>query len=133
MLRLDIKDFAGCRYRVTTKPRNKVKPDDTYSTYNTRATLESFDVEIPLLSMAPGEILTQHEKLQQAASNMHDSPDLLPMCNRQSCFNYFRPCEYWSQCHGKLFTDQVAKVTVYNQDSMQPVGTPVEKPVPDIF
>ena len=29
----------------------------------------------------------------------------VPKKNFSSCFNYFQPCQYFSQCYGKTFTE----------------------------
>ncbi len=102
---LDMDKFLGCAYRVTTKPRLKQKRDETYNEYVLRlADRANFhDFRIPIELMRPQAAFDTHMRLHKRALELHAGEE--PLKNYNYCDSYFRPCEYWSHCHGKCFSE----------------------------
>lgn len=119
-LELDPDKYLGCRYRVVEKPRIKVKEGETLRAYSNRVKVNCFDIEIPKNTMNIEAAIKLHATTQ-AFIKYNDKKSSYPM-NRQSCLDYFKPCEYWSQCYGANFSECGDKnVVVMNQKTAQDV------------
>jgi len=106
VLELDVDKFMGCRYRATTKSLLKQKATETYIDFVLRMTkgIKSYDVIVPLGKMAPEDTYKDHMRLYQKSLDFR-SGELKPTKNYSYCDSYFRPCEYFSQCHGCTYTE----------------------------
>jgi hypothetical protein len=113
--KLEMSKFAGCRYRVVSKPRAEPKPGESLQSYVSRANVETYDIEIPISLMnfqeAYESMVADREKA--AAMTLENAK-----CNRQNCLIWNRPCPYWSQCHGKTFTECKDSVRVFTTKTM---------------
>ena len=103
---LDPKRFAGARYRVTTKSDLKKKVTESYADHVRRIAknVKSYDIVIPAELMKPDEFMQEHEDLKFEADCFRKGLQE-PKRNRSYCDSYFRPCEYWSQCHGCTYSE----------------------------
>jgi len=114
-LKIPLEKFVGCRYRVVTKPRTVPKTGESHATYAARANVETYDIEVSRSDMDPQaalyEILEGREKAK--AISVHTFRR-----NRANCLSWNRPCNYWSNCHGKTFTECVASAKVFTTKSM---------------
>ena len=99
-LNLKLEDFGGCRYRVVTKPKLKKKVSETKEEYILRVKESSQfrDYVIPKDNLDPKGAYENHVKVYKIAKELH-SGKLKPFKNFNHCENYFRTCEYFSQCH----------------------------------
>jgi hypothetical protein len=101
--------FLGCRYRQVVK-----------SKATTPRGLESgvkvYDIEIPAEMLSVEEFKSHFNTLYDRAYELHQGE--APLRNYSSCFNYFQPCQYFSQCHGTLFSKSKNRVTVHTIDSL---------------
>jgi hypothetical protein len=97
--------FAGCRYRVATKTKsistNIDKLKDAIKVYDVVIYKEDLDVET-----AWSIFKEQHDIAEQLFQGVS------PKRNYGSCLEYFKPCQYFSQCHGHTFTEGKKKSTV---------------------
>lgn len=111
--KLNIKKFAGCRIRVTTKPRIKQKAKESLKDLANRfkETCASYDVEIPIGIMNPEHHMQEHKYLHQRSLELWNGHDT-PIKNYDNCFSYFKPCEYWSKCHRDTHSRCEMKVKV---------------------
>lgn len=100
-LNLDINKFMGARYRVTTKSSLTQKASESYNEFviRTANNVKSYDIIIPKELMSPKETYKEFKKLHAKTMKLR-SGKLKPEKNRSYCDSYFKPCEYWSQCHG---------------------------------
>lgn len=103
---LDYEKFGGCRYKVTTKSTAKQKKSETYEQYVMRMVdsyIKSYDV------IVPKEKLHTKEVWEEFTGNYDRTMELrsgeVPRKNFGYCESYFKPCEYWSRCHGSTFTE----------------------------
>ena len=108
-LELDIKRFQGCHYRVISKPKLSQRVSETNSEY-VRRLLPNIRVEDIFVEHSPkmiAEVLEKHFRLKRLGEDIL-SGKIQPMKNTTSCFNYFKPCPYISQClGGKTYTETV--------------------------
>jgi hypothetical protein len=126
-LKLDPDKFAGCRYRQITKSKAErgnnetdaefikrlITPRMSYGKF--RAPVEARDITIPAFKMKPAmaweiiqENLGRAREIQQGEA---------PKKNFKACLDFFKPCEYFSQCHGHLFTEGSRYVKVHTINS----------------
>lgn len=105
-LNLEVDKFMGISYRVTTKPGLKQKKKETYEEYVLRIadSAKFYDCFVPKDQLRPEQFYQQHVRLYQIAQDLH-SGKRPPIRNYNYCDSYFRPCEYWSRCHGRCFTE----------------------------
>ena len=99
----EVKDlrFAGCLYNQATK-----------SKAGTISGLEKgvkiYETFIPAEVMDPDVIWSIHSEMHDRARELHAGE--APRKNFAACFDYFRPCEYFSKCYGSNFTENYKKV-----------------------
>lgn len=105
-LNLEVDKFLGTSYRVTTKPGLKRRKTESYEEYVLRLTeaAKFYDCFIPKEELRPEQFYMQHVRLYETAIELHRG-ERKPIKNFNHCSSYFRPCEYWSRCHGKCFTE----------------------------
>lgn len=110
---LDLNKFKGARYRVTKKSRLKRKASEEYNDFVRRvfAGIESYDAIIPLKVMDPDKAYRKHKALH-TMSMAYRGNEYTPMPNYSYCDSFFRPCEYFSQCHGQTYTEAVKNIEV---------------------
>lgn len=118
-LELDVNKFQGCRYRVTTKSSLKQKKTESYKEFVLRCadSIKSYDVIIPIEEMAPAITMYEHEELQKHAVALFKG-EVEPKKNFTYCESFFRPCEYWSRCYGKTFTELKNDLQVITSDNV---------------
>lgn len=104
-LGLDVKRFAGCRWRVVTKSSAKPKKGETAIEYIARLTdhhVVAYDIPIPIESMNWSERMRMHKSLWEKSGLLQGGR---PLRNYKNCFSFYSPCSYWKRCHGKLFSE----------------------------
>ncbi len=105
-LDLDVKNYQGCHYRVVTKSKLVQKTEEKTEDYikRMRKGIKCADIFLPKEKMNPTSILKVHA---DALSHMQMfGPDESAYCqNFGNCMSYYRPCEFYSRCHGALFTE----------------------------
>lgn len=117
ILKLDSKKFGGIRYRVTTKSKAKRKATELAKDFVIRManTVKSFDYVIPAKLLDPDAFYADHMDLYKKSIALHEGTQI-PVKNFAACFNYFRPCPYWSKCHGNLFSNEVEEIECLTLD-----------------
>ena len=106
VLELDIDKFMGCRYRVTTKATLKQKAAESYREFVLRLAknIKSYDVIVHRGMMDTDYAYEEHMRLRERSILIREGK-VKPIKNYSQCDAFFRPCEYFSQCHGKTFTE----------------------------
>lgn len=102
---LDLAKFAGCRYKVTTKSTAKQRKTESYNDYVMRMTdsyIKSYDIIVPLEKMDIQSVIEEHLRLHNRSMDLRSGAE--PNKNYGYCESYFKPCEYWSNCHGECFS-----------------------------
>lgn len=105
-LKLDLTKFKGCRYLVTTKSAAKKKANESYMDFVARMAnglIKSYAIEIPVSKLNPAAVYNEHVELHKRSMQLREGE--APTKNFGYCENYFKPCPYWSQCHGDEFTN----------------------------
>lgn len=103
-LNLDVKNFLGCRYRVTTKSIAKQRKDESYVDFVTRLIdlVSSYDIVVPVEKMKPKQVYQDHTFFRNHGIKIlsHGQGNK----NLEACNNFFKPCPYFSKCHGEEFS-----------------------------
>lgn len=109
---LDPKKFGGARYRVVTKSSAAMQDGESEVGYVKRLldATKAYDVKIPVEKMATSDAVALHKKLHKKSLALHKE-GAKPVRNYNSCMDYFKPCEYWSHCHGELFSEMEGNFT----------------------
>lgn len=112
VLGLDPTKFKGCLYRVTTKSKLKQGSKESDEAYFKRMYkgIKSLDIFIPKEVMAVNTIWERHLTLFKRAGELFQGE--VPERNYSYCMSYFRPCQYWSNCHKDTNTDCLNKAVV---------------------
>lgn len=119
-LDLDPEKFMGCRYRAITKPKIVQKGKETVEEYAERVAekhVEVYDIEVPKEVMNP---LEAWESISESYSrSLQLQAGEVPRKNYKNCISYFKPCRYFSKCHGKTFSEAGNMVKIHTIDSFE--------------
>jgi len=97
------KQFAGCLYSQIIKSKAQTSSGLDKG-------VKVIETVVPVESMNPDLIWSLFNEVHDRALELHRGE--APRKNLSACFNYFSPCQYFSQCHGKTFTENKTKVKV---------------------
>jgi len=97
------KEFAGCLYTQVIKSK-------ATTTKGLESGVKVVEMVVPVEVMNPDLIWSLFNEVHNRAIELHAGE--APKKNLSSCFNFFSPCPYFSNCHGKTFTDNKTKVKV---------------------
>lgn len=116
---LDVSKFKGCRYRAVTKPKLVQKGKETTEQYISR--LEEavcvYDIEIPFAGMDPAHAWNVLMEGQERVKQLWQGE--APKRNYNNCIQYFKPCKFFSKCHGHLHTAGKASVRVHTIETFE--------------
>ena len=100
---LDPDKFRGCRYLVCTKSSAKQQPKEDYAGYVMRMVdkklVKAVFITIPRELMRITE--TREDIIRLHKRTMEIRNGATPIRNYTYCNSFFRPCDYFSKCHGK--------------------------------
>ena len=118
MLKLDVKKFGGCRWRVVTKTTAKQKTGESEADYVARladSNVKAYDIPVPFDEAAAAERLETHLALHKRTKSLAKSK---PIKNFKACNSYFSPCPYWSRCYGKTYSESLDQthITVLGEE-----------------
>ena len=127
-LDLDLEKFAGCLYRVTTKATIKWNKRETRKDYIERVydRIESYSIFIPKDILNPKAAYDTVIKAQKRATALQASDEAEAKQCFSSCFDYFRPCDFFSQCYGYKHYEGQEKFPVENTYSVKPMYQELE-------
>lgn len=113
---LDPEKFQGCRYRLSTKSKTQRKPGEADAAYvgRLRKAVRAYDFAIPaavLRTSGATKALVYAMDRIAASKEREDYPT-----NFTACTNYFKPCEFWSQCHGRTVSEACEGVAVVTSE-----------------
>ena len=99
--------FAGVRLRTTTKSKLTRKEGESTTDFIARMAkgIKSSDIAVPAELLNIAAISEQHQLVYSKISDakVEDEKKFAP--NYGNCMSYFRPCNYYSRCHGKNYTN----------------------------
>jgi hypothetical protein len=102
-------DFKGCRYLLNVKSRLRPKKDDDFRSYAERleAAITSFDIPVSKDELQPDTVYYIFKMAYKEIQSLHKMKDAqkYALPNFNCCTSYFKACEFWSQCHGKTFSE----------------------------
>lgn len=110
---LDPNKFKGCRYRLTTKSSARMRASENYNDYVLRMAdlIKTYDIIVPIDKMDPVAVYEEHKELFNRSMQLRNHMDI-PKANYGYCDSYFKPCPYWSRCHGDCFSEMSDKLEV---------------------
>jgi hypothetical protein len=108
------KEFAGCLYSQITKSKaGTIK--------GLEAGVKVYEIFVPIETMNPDLVWSLFSEVHTRVSELHAGE--APKKNLSACFNYFSPCQYFSQCHGNTFTENKNKVIVSTINTINELET----------
>jgi hypothetical protein len=102
-LGLDPRKFQGCVYLVTIKPKIEPRAGESLKEYISRACVRSYAIYVRSENLHVEETRAIFQAAFDRASDLVSGRT--PIKNYASCADWMRPCEYWSQCHGALYSE----------------------------
>lgn len=119
-LKLDPDKFQGCKYRVVQKTKASPRPNEELYQFEKRVKGKSYEASISYEDMDTNLFVAMHTRYQIKAQRMFDGK-VSPTRNYGACFDWFRPCEYFSKCHGCTYTEALAGkfVTASTPDELE--------------
>jgi len=107
---LDPNKFLGVAYLATTKSRIKRKAKELLEDFVGRLSesVKSIWVYIPRSVLVIKEVSEAHG-IAASFIGSHAAEDKEELFNRNygNCMSYFKPCQFYSRCHTRLFTEDV--------------------------
>lgn len=101
--------FLGFRYRQSIKSRAGTPAGLAKGT-------PTYDFSIPAHILNPRAAWSAHLERHQIALELHNG--IAPKRNLNECMSYFRPCEFWSSCYGRLYSEEVPEITIHTLQSL---------------
>lgn len=102
---LDPDLFQGCVYRTTTKPKLVPKDGETVREYLDRSNVTSFSIYVRKTDLQVAYTRATFDRLFARAAALNAGAE--PIRDFGACGDWNRPCEYWSRCHGTLFSETI--------------------------
>jgi hypothetical protein len=105
-LNLNVKKFGGCRYLLTTKSKLKQRESESAQDFTKRlyGSVASLDIGIPISKMNPSAVADIHNEVSRKIL-INGKSESNYCRNYNSCFTYYRPCPWFSKCHGFKYTE----------------------------
>lgn len=111
---LDPDKFIGCRYLVASKSKARQQKRENYSEYVMRMVdkklVRAYAIFIPKELMTLETVKSEHLDLYKRSLELREGE--APRKNFTYCMSYFRPCEFWSKCHGGNHSEVDSKIVV---------------------
>lgn len=108
---LDPNLFAGVRYREAIKPGQHVKAGESFEDWTRRCEsgAQVREIVIPAsrmdLKRSYDEFSKNIAKAHELQSEFYSTKALVGKCNFKACLSYSKPCEYYSKCYGRTYTE----------------------------
>lgn len=108
---LDSNLFAGVRYRESFKPGQKVKAGESFSDWTTRCSAGTScrEIVIPASRM---DLKYSFDNFHKSVARAHELQQefinekrFVGRCNFKNCLAYGSPCEWYSKCYGRSYTE----------------------------
>ena len=108
---LDLKgEFKGFRYRQSIKSKAKTVSGLMGGT-------PTYDIVIEASALEPQKAWSEFLEDQKLAVSLHEGE--APTRNYSACNDYFRPCEYFSRCHGNLASKPNPSVFIHTIETLE--------------
>lgn len=103
-------EFLGFRYRQTVKSKAKTEKGLKEGT-------PTYDIIVPYKAMDPDTVWSNFLDVYTLVESLHAGEVAKP--NYSACMDYFKPCEYFSQCHGCLHSKGNPAIQVLTKESYE--------------
>ena len=104
------KRFAGCLYNQTIKSKSTTAK-------GLDSGVKVYEILVPIETMNPELVYSIFNEVHDRAMELHAGQS--PRKNFSACFNYFTACQYFSTCHGEVFSKNKKKVQVMTIDVLK--------------
>jgi hypothetical protein len=98
----------GVIFRVTEKPKERLKKAETMLDYAARCKSRTFEWKAPFARIKSDEVFSSFRALlaEIKAKREPYRPDMIEsFCqNKRNCVKYGAACQYYSHCHGMLYS-----------------------------
>lgn len=109
------KPILGCRYRVVQKVAKSFKrrPGESVKQFSDRVygRIKAEEYIIPIDEMNPSAAYETFKRARARQKALHKNA--VPLRNYKNCFDFNRPCPYWSRCHGNEYSEATVKKEVF--------------------
>jgi hypothetical protein len=122
MLGIDVKMFGGCIYRVVSKTKSDPHPNESMDAFVKRTKVKAFSVIIPEKDLNPELVVTQHLALAHEATLLKEADENGIARNFGNCIQWNRPCEFYSHCYGKTYSEALKEMNVSDTNHRINVG-----------
>jgi hypothetical protein len=102
---LDPDLFQGCIYRTTVKPKLVPRDGETVREYLDRSNVTSFSIYVRAADLQVAPTRATFDRLYARAAELKAGAE--PIRDFSACGDWNRPCEYWSRCHGTLYSETI--------------------------
>lgn len=115
---LDPYEFAGIRYRESFKPLQVYKEGESFESFTSRcdAGAKCREIIIPASELdskkAYAEFCQNISRAHELENEYKKTQGLVGRCNFKNCISYGRPCEYYSACYGKTYTESIGTANI---------------------
>jgi CRISPR/Cas system-associated exonuclease Cas4 (RecB family) len=116
--KLDPNKFSGFRYRIAVRSNAKCAKSRTAAENeeHLEKTTRMFDIAVPFYpgrdKLQYSQYISMREKILRNTGANAFAP------NYAACEAFGNPCEYWSQCHGRIFTRANERLAIHTSDTI---------------
>lgn len=103
-------EFLGFRYRQSIKSKAKTEKGLKEGT-------PTYDIIVPYSAMTPDEVWSNFLDVHELVLSLHSGEVAKP--NYNACMDFFKPCEFFSQCHGCLHSEGNKAIQVLTKESYE--------------
>jgi hypothetical protein len=118
-LKLDPELFAGIRYREALKPLQVRKSGELFDAFTVRCEegAECREIVVPACELDSQEMYGEFSKVIERAHALQreflTKESVVGRCNFKACLNYNSPCEWFSLCYGKTYSQKLGETKVF--------------------
>lgn len=115
---LDVNMFAGIRYREALKPLQVYKAGESFESYTQRCETGTKvrEIIVPIADLdveeSLGEFYESVKKADAIQATFIEANALVGKRNYGNCLAYGKPCEFFSWCHHKTYTEAIHSTQV---------------------
>lgn len=115
---LDKEKFAGCLYTVVNKTKAVPKSGESLEDFAKRTKPKVTEFAIKATDLDPEEAKKVHMQMIEDMVEIR-SGRKEPIKNFEACYEWNRPCPFWSKCRGKSYTEELNIVDVYDSSTVK--------------
>jgi hypothetical protein len=123
--------FAGIRYREVSKPLQRYKAGEEFSSWTTRCQASFREIVVLKEDMSLKESFDCFarvvDRIHEIESQLADTGKILALKNPKACLNFGKSCEYFSVCNNATFTSNLQNSKVIRLENGNLINNMVMK------